>query len=351
MEFNITTLNDKRLEPLMLYLNNPDITNIDWHGGELWLKDVYNRCYKVDDPNVTSAFINDLISVIANSQGNNFNQDFNILETDSKEYHMRITAIHNSVSMGGNLLLLRKTTEQSRFTYEYLIKNGYISEKNLNFIINCVICGCNIMIAGLPEAGKTEFSKYISMYIPDDEVVVTIEDALEWYYKKLKPQSPSISLKVNDRFNYVDAIKECMRLNASRILFTEVRSNEIEDLAALWTSGVPGISTTHSGHYRSIPDRLVNLLKNKNIVNQVENDIYEHLDVGIVIKKRKNNDGTSTRYVDEIGFFERKNKINRCIDFVIAGQNVSKELPDKIKEKLEACNISNPYELKKEQKI
>ena len=34
MEFNITTLNDKRLEPLMLYLNNPDITNIDWHGGD-----------------------------------------------------------------------------------------------------------------------------------------------------------------------------------------------------------------------------------------------------------------------------------------------------------------------------
>ena len=175
--------------------------------------------------------------------------------------------------------------------------------------------------------------------------------ALEWYYKKLKPDAACISLKINDVFSYREAITLCMRLNPSRILFTEVRSSEIEELAALWTSGVPGITTTHSGNYRSIPDRLINLLENKNYSEQIENNIYENLDVGVVIKKRKNPDGTATRYIDEIGFFERVNKKNNCVDYMIKGTDVSNKLPDKILKKFEESNIKDPFYVDDNKKI
>ena len=55
--------------------------------------------------------------------------------------------------------------------------------QTLNLLINCIKSGCNVMIAGVPEAGKSEFGKYLSLYIPDNEVVVTIEDSAEWFYK------------------------------------------------------------------------------------------------------------------------------------------------------------------------
>lgn len=351
MDFKANTLNDEVLTPINKYLADDEITNIDWNGNELWIKDVYNRCYRVDDPDVTANYIHNLIAIMANSKGINFNKESNTLQTDNEELHMRITAVHNSIAPNGDSLLIRRTTEKTRFTYKELVESGYISERNLNLLINCVISGCNIIVAGIPEAGKSEFGKYLSLYIPDNENVVTIEDALEWYYKKLKPDAACISLKINDVFSYREAITLCMRLNPSRILFTEVRSSEIEELAALWTSGVPGITTTHSGNYRSIPDRLINLLENKNYSEQIENNIYENLDVGVVIKKRKNPDGTATRYIDEIGFFERVNKKNNCVDYMIKGTDVSNKLPDKILKKFEESNIKDPFYVDDNKKI
>lgn len=56
MDFKANTLNDEVLTPLNKYLADDEITNIDWNGNELWIKDVYNRCYRVDDPDVTANY-------------------------------------------------------------------------------------------------------------------------------------------------------------------------------------------------------------------------------------------------------------------------------------------------------
>lgn len=90
MDFKANTLNDEVLTPLNKYLADDEITNIDWNGNELWIKDVYNRCYRVDDPDVTANYIHNLIAIMANSKGINFNKESNTLQTDNEELHMRI---------------------------------------------------------------------------------------------------------------------------------------------------------------------------------------------------------------------------------------------------------------------
>lgn len=345
MEFKTGVLTLERLKPIQKYLENDEITNIDWNGTELWLRDTSNRCYKDDNTDVDETYVNNLIANIANSKGEVFNQEKNILETANEELHIRVTAVHKSIAPNGNALSIRRTTVKSRFTYDSLIKSGYIKEKELNLLINCIIAGCNVVVGGIPEAGKTEFGKYLSQYIPDDETVVTIEDSAEWYYKKLKPKASCIALETNEFFSYRDAIKLCMKLNPKRILFTEVRSTEVKELVALWTSGVPGITTIHSGGYRTIPDRILNLLESRHNSEQIENDIFYNLDIGIFINKKKNKDKTATRYVDEIGFFDRNNNKNECIDYMIHQKNVGNTLPDKILKKMEYAGIRNPFEL------
>ena len=113
----------------------------------------------------------------------------------------------------------------------------------------------------------------------------------------------------------------------------------------MWTSGVPGITTIHSGGYRTIPDRILNLLESRRNSEQIENDIFYNLDIGIFINKKKNKDKTATRYVDEIGFFDRNNNKNECIDYMIHQKNVGNTLPDKILKKMEYAGIRNPFEL------
>lgn len=349
-EFQTGILTPERLKPLQKYLDDEAVTNIDYNGTELWIKDTSNRCYRIDDEEVTYEYINSLIAHIANSKGKRFNYEENVLETENEELHIRVTAVHDSIALNGNSLMIRKTTAKSRFTYDGLVKSGYADMQTLNLLINCIKSGCNVMIAGVPEAGKSEFGKYLSLYIPDNEVVVTIEDSAEWFYKKLKPDAACMALKTNDVFDYTQAIKLCMRLNPGRILFTEVRGSEVSDLVSLWTTGVPGISTIHAGNYRSIPDRILNLMPKDANLMQFENNIFENLDVGVVIRKRKMPDGTAERFIDEIGFFERSCGYNVCHDYLIKGNAVTDKIPDSIIEKMKSVNITNPFHLDRREK-
>lgn len=345
MEFETGILTPERLEPLREYLEDDKITNIDWNGSELWIKTIFNQCYRVDpsECRVTEDYIDTLIANITNSKSQMFNIENNRLEVENEDLHIRITAVHESIALNGNCLLIRKTTPKPRFTYNELISSGYIKEEQLNLLINCIISGCNLIIGGIPEAGKSEFGKYLSLYIPDNQVVVTIEDAVEWYYKNLKPDAACISLKVNDRFTYSEAISLCMRLNPDRILFTEARSAEVMDLVTLWSTGVPGICTIHAGMYDKIPDRILNMMPTRRDADRLENNIYDNLDVGVIIKKKKHPDGTATRYVDQIGFYERENGINRSVDYMIKNKVVADTLPEKILDKLEESGIKNPF--------
>ena len=65
----------------------------------------------------------------------------------------------------------------------------------------------------------------------------------------------------------------------------------------------------------------------------------------------ENPDGTATRYIDEIGFFERVNKKNNCVDYMIKGTDVSNKLPDKILKKFEESNIKDPFYVDDNKKI
>lgn len=345
-DFKTGLLTPERLAPLQQYLEDEKITNIDWHGDELWIKTIDNESYRVDpkECKINQKYIDDLIANIVNSKSKRFNAEDNRLEVENEDLHLRITAAHDSIAMNGTCLFMRKTTDHLRYTFDELVQSKYISEELLNFLINCVIAKCNFMVGGIPEAGKSEFGKYLSLYIPDNENVVTIEDALEWYYKSLKPNAACVPFRVNKNFTYQDAIGICMRVNPDRILFTEVRSVEVMDLVELWKAGVPGICTIHVGNYNKIPGRMLNMMPTRLDADRLENSIYDDLDVGIIIKKRRNPDGNLSRYLDQAGFFVHDNGKNKAIDLFINGKLSKDNLPEKIIQKFQEAHIDNPFE-------
>ena len=64
-EFQTGILTPERLKPLQKYLDDEAVTNIDYNGTELWIKDTSNRCYRVNDEEITYEYINSLIANIA----------------------------------------------------------------------------------------------------------------------------------------------------------------------------------------------------------------------------------------------------------------------------------------------
>lgn len=154
------------------------------------------------------------------------------------------------------------------------------------------------------------------------------------------------ALQVNNSFTYTDALKECMRINPKRILLSEVRSVEAKNLIELWNTGSKGITTLHTDDVRKIPDRMLNMMPTKLDAERLRNNIYENLDIGLLIRRKKTGNEIK-RYIDQIACFSRINEENCCALILEDGKLLDKKLPDNKAIMLNKAGISDPFVLNK----
>ncbi len=211
-------------------------------------------------------------------------------------------------------------------------------------IANVVKTKMNITFCGMPGIGKTECVKFFSQFIPANERVITIEDTLEIRYAETNPGKDCIEMKVSeDVFGYSEAIKSCLRMNPKWIMLSEARSKEVKYLLQSWSTGVRGMTTLHTDDVRNIPDRILNMLESRVDAERMENDIYQALDVGILIRKRRNEDGVVYRYIDQVCFFYRENYTNHVFMLVSDGQIVTHDIPKVILRRFKREGVNEPF--------
>lgn len=338
--------------PLLKYLKQSNITDIDFNGQALWIRDIYNVRISVNEPIVTEEWINALANRIADATGMPFNMANPVLEVETE--NLRITCTHSSISINGVAMCIRKTSKHPRITYESALKDKYADRNILNLIISCVKAKMNIIICGEPGVGKTEFAKFLCGYISPSEKVVTIEDTPEWHYKDNNPGSDCIELRTSEVFTYTKALKTCMRLNPNRIMLSEVRSIEAASLIECWSTGVKGITTLHTDDIRKIPDRLLNMMHSTD-AERLENNVYSSLDVGVLLRSKLYFDKLEQqekryRYIDQLGFFDRIGQNNQHIYIVKNGHLVIDSetampirFPNSKISKFDLAGISSPF--------
>ena len=91
---------------------------------------------------------------------------------------MMILPIHESIATNGIALVIRKTPAKIRLKEENLLKEDYVTKDIHDFLIQCVLGHCNIMVCGETGSGKTEFVKYLASHTRENEKIITIEDTL-----------------------------------------------------------------------------------------------------------------------------------------------------------------------------
>ena len=332
--------------PLWKYVANQDITDIDYNGAELWLTNVYNERYKVNqqyvDEHITSAFVEQFTQRIANVVSRQFNKRNPELEAETSE--LRVTILHESVARSGRTISIRKTPPVIRLTAEKALEEGFCTKEIMSLLMNCVESHMNLTFCGMPGIGKTECVKFFSQFIPAQERVITIEDTLEIRYSKTNPGKDCIELKVSeDTFGYADAIKSSLRLNPKWIMLSEARSKEVKYLLESWSTGVRGMTTLHTDDVRNVPDRILNMLENRSDADRMENDIFQALDVGVLVRKKTDEDGIVRRYIDQVCFYIREKGKNRIEMVVFDGVCVLKQLPDSVLQTFARGGVKNPF--------
>lgn len=323
------------------YLDMPEVTDIEWDGMNLWITELGKGCQRLDKK-LSSSFINNLSLRLSNIMKVSFNKAYPVLEAHTED--LRISIFHESRS-GEKSVTIRKTPALLRYDHEKLIEDNTMPEPLLNLLENCVKAHCNIVIGGQPHAGKTELLKYCSSFIPQNEKVITLEDNAEIHYRQLYPNRKHTPFIVDDKFTYSMTISKCIRHNSDWLLLSESRGPEVVELLNALSTGNYCMTTMHVNRVKDIPDRMYNMLGTSGDAKRFIDNIYNYINVGLIIKADKQ----ENRTVTELGFFDRaeKNGIykNIYIPFydILDGMKMENKFPDKIKRAFEEAGIADPF--------
>lgn len=338
------TITPEFFGPLYQYIEDDSITDIDFDGRKLWLSNTSNERYS-PEVQLPADFVNAFAKRVANCVSKQFHKQSPVLEAETDT--LRITIVHESAAISGRAICIRKSMPFTRLTREGMTSDGYLSDDMISLLINCVRSKMNMVFCGEPGVGKTECAKFFSQYIPKSQRVITIEDNPEWHYAALNPGSDCVELRINPVMDYTKAIKTCLRLNPKWMMLSEARSKEVVYLMEGFSTGVRGMTTLHTDDVRKVPDRMLNMAGNLRSEGRLENDIYSFIDVAVLIRRKLmiRPDGSSglMRYVDQIGFFYRKDRDNRCILMLDGGEKTGEEFPDVIQKKFDEAHIGDPY--------
>lgn len=326
------------------YVAADSVTDINWNGKQLWIDDLEKGRYMAAEI-LSEGFIERFMLLLSNVANIPFSRMSPVLEAETEE--LRISIVHPSVAHTGATISIRKIPAVRRLEKSQMIQSGYCTEEMYHFFANCIRAHCSIAICGLPGAGKTEFLKFLTKFIPATERVVTIEDVLEIHYQKINPNKDCVEMKVAESFTYSEAIKACLRQLPKWIILSETRSVEVRHLLESLSTGAAGLTTIHTDDVKNIPDRVKNMAGEEEDLSRIENDTYRFLDVGVLIKSTTNAAGEIQRRIEQVGIFDRygrgwKETINEITMLVENGKMTKRELPANAKRKFEAAGIENP---------
>lgn len=168
----------------------------------------------------------------------------------------RVNAIIPPLSIDGPSITIRKFAEDP-FKIEDLVSFGTMTSKMGELIKYCVEGKLNIVVSGGTGSGKTTTLNVLSSFIPDDERIVTIEDAAELQLSQehvVRLETRPINVEGKGEVTIRDLVKNSLRMRPDRIIVGEVRSGEALDMLQAMNTGHDGSLTT--GHANTPRDML-----------------------------------------------------------------------------------------------
>lgn len=208
----------------------------------------------------------------------------------------RVNAIIPPLSLVGPTVTIRKFS-QDPFRIEDLIGFGTLTEEMATFIEACVKANLNIFVSGGTGSGKTTTLNVLSSFIPNNERIITIEDAAElqlWQDHVVSLESRPPNIEGKGSITIRDLVRNSLRMRPDRIVIGEVRGAEALDMLQAMNTGHDGsLATGHSNSPRDMISRLETMVLLGGIdlpIKAIREQIAGAIDV--IIQQSRLKDGT-----------------------------------------------------------
>ena len=171
----------------------------------------------------------------------------------------RVNVVLPPLSLTGPVVTIRKFSKQ-RLGLNDMVRLGTLTPDTVDFIERCVRAELNILVSGGTGSGKTTLLNAMSTAIPDQDRIVTIEDAAELRLNQqhvLRMEARPKNIEGEGEIPIRELVRNSLRMRPDRIIVGEVRGAESLDMLQAMNTGHDGsLCTVHANSTRDALSRL-----------------------------------------------------------------------------------------------
>lgn len=239
-------LHDEQINEIMV--NGPDMVFIE-RNSELWETDI-----RFESENHIMQIIDRILLPLGRRV------DYDNPTADARlPDGSRVNIAIRPVSVNGPLITIRKFL-RNKMTSEDFVALGTMTSYMATFLQACVVSRMNILISGNTSSGKSTMLNVLSTYIPENERIITIEDAVELQMTQRHVIQMETKLPSVDGAGAVtirDLVRNALRMRPDRLVVGEVRGGETLDMLQAMNTGHSGsLTTVHANTPRDAIARL-----------------------------------------------------------------------------------------------
>jgi pilus assembly protein CpaF len=243
------------LEPL---LNDPTITEVMVNGPDHIYIERAGKILRVDSFFLNEEHVRRIIDRIIRPLGRRIDETSPRVDARLPD-GSRVNAIIAPLSLIGPVITVRKFS-RTPYTVQNLIDFGTATPEMFDFLRSCIEARLNVFVSGGTGSGKTTFLNVLSSFIPNDERIVTIEDAAELQLRQehvITLEARPANIEGEGEIAIRDLLRNAMHMRPDRIIVGECRSGEALDMLQAMTTGQDGsLSTGHANTPRDMLRRL-----------------------------------------------------------------------------------------------
>ncbi|MHB8996338.1 MAG: CpaF family protein [Armatimonadota bacterium] len=244
--------------PIQTLLDDPSISEVMVNGPENIYIERAGKLHRVGKRFVDDAHVMRIIEKIIAPLGRRLDESMPMVDARLPD-GSRVNAIIPPISINGPCVTIRKFSVEPLKPRD-LVNFGSMSEAMARFLEACVMARMNIIVSGGTGSGKTTTLNVLSSFIPDDERIVTIEDAAELRLQQnhvITLESRPANLEGKGEITIRNLVRNSLRMRPERIVVGEVRGAEALDMLQAMNTGHDGsLGTVHSNSPRDTISRL-----------------------------------------------------------------------------------------------
>jgi pilus assembly protein CpaF len=244
--------------PIDPFLADPEVTEVMVNGPHAVWIEKSGKLIKTDTRFVDPTHLERIIEKIVGQVGRRIDESTPMVDARLPD-GSRVNGVIHPLAIGGPYLTIRKFAVDP-FTVDDLIANHTLNDQVAGLLRRCVRGRLNIIVSGATGSGKTTFLNVLSNFIPDDERIITVEDAAELQLNQahvLSMESRPPNIEGEGQVMIRDLVRNTLRMRPDRIIVGEARGGEALDMLQAMNTGHDGsLTTIHSNSPRDTLARI-----------------------------------------------------------------------------------------------